>query len=71
MTWLPLGTKARRTSVVHPYLSGNFAPVLEEFVSYPCEIVQGAVPKELHGGQYVRNGGNPVNPPEEGRNYHW
>jgi carotenoid cleavage dioxygenase-like enzyme len=63
--------KQKEPAPGHPYLAGNFAPVLEEYVNYPCSIVQGALPNELAGGQYVRNGGNPANPPEEGRNYHW
>ena len=71
MTLFPLGKKARRRSSIHPYLAGNFAPVFEEYISHPCEIIEGVVPEELHGSQYVRNGGNPVNPPDEGRNYHW
>jgi carotenoid cleavage dioxygenase-like enzyme len=72
MTIFPLGKRPRKNSKSkHPYLSGNFAPVIGEYISHTCEIVQGRVPEELYGGQYVRNGGNPVNPPDEGRNYHW
>nr|XP_018263840.1 uncharacterized protein I303_03713 [Kwoniella dejecticola CBS 10117]OBR85998.1 hypothetical protein I303_03713 [Kwoniella dejecticola CBS 10117] len=56
---------------IHPFLKGNFAPVTDEYVSHPCEIVHGEVPSELRGGQYIRNGGNPVYPPEQGRHYHW
>jgi carotenoid cleavage dioxygenase-like enzyme len=56
---------------IHPFLRGNFAPVEEEFISHSCDIVHGAVPTELLGGQYIRNGGNPVYPPEKGRHYHW
>lgn len=33
--------------------------------------ILGRIPTELWGGQYVRNGGNPLFPPEEGRDYHW
>ena len=54
----------------HPFLRGNFAPVTEEYISEPCEI-QGEIPEELLDGQYIRNGGNPVYPPEKGRHYHW
>lgn len=68
-TGIPALSTSRLRS--HPYLSGNFAPVLEEFVDYECKIVAGSVPDELYGGQYVRNGGNVVNLPEEGRDYHW
>ncbi|WWC69436.1 uncharacterized protein I206_103375 [Kwoniella pini CBS 10737] len=55
---------------IHPFLKGNFAPVTEEYISHPCEIVQGEIPVEVLGGQYIRNGGNPVYPPEQGRHYH-
>ncbi|KAK8869803.1 hypothetical protein IAR55_000371 [Kwoniella newhampshirensis] len=44
---------------IHPFLKGNFAPVTDEFVSHRC-TVQGEIPDELLGGQYIRNGGNPV-----------
>lgn len=63
--------KPRPPAAVHPYLAGNFAPVLGEYVVHPCEIVHGSVPHEFKGGQYIRNGGNPVHPPESGRHYHW
>ena len=55
---------------IHPFLRGNFAPVTEEFVDVQCTIT-GNIPEELVGGQYIRNGGNPVYPPEKGRHYHW
>ncbi|WWD15924.1 hypothetical protein CI109_100348 [Kwoniella shandongensis] len=64
MTAVPSG------DAIHPFLKGNFAPVTEEFVSHPCDV-QGQIPEELLGGQYIRNGGNPVYPPEQGRHYHW
>lgn len=56
---------------IHPFLKGNFAPVTDEYVDFQCEVVDGRIPRELVGGQYVRNGGNPVYPPEKGRHYHW
>lgn len=56
---------------IHPFLRGNFAPVTQEFISHPCELVEGKIPVELLGGQYIRNGGNPIYPPEKGRHYHW
>ncbi|WVQ70055.1 uncharacterized protein L199_008279 [Kwoniella botswanensis] len=59
------------SSEVHPFLRGNFSPVTQEYVSHSCQIVHGQVPQELFGGQYIRNGGNPVYPPEQGRHYHW
>jgi len=43
----------------HPYLSGNYAPVYKELPLTPCKVVEGRIPQELVGGQYVRNGGNP------------
>lgn len=57
-------------SDIHPFLRGNFASVTEEYISHPCPV-QGEIPAELLGGQYIRNGGNPVFPPENGRHYHW
>ncbi|KAL7423941.1 hypothetical protein Q5752_001526 [Cryptotrichosporon argae] len=56
---------------IHPFLRGNFAPVEDEHVAVTCTVVHGAIPRALHGGQYIRNGGNPVHPPEAGRHYHW
>jgi hypothetical protein len=43
----------------HPYLEGNFAPVTTECALTPCTVI-GTLPSELAGGQYVRNGGNPL-----------
>lgn len=71
----PLGHKRSisfaQSPQIHPFLKGNFAPVEEEYISQPCSIVSGEIPDELLGGQYVRNGGNPIYPPKEGRHYHW
>lgn len=47
------------SSSKHPYLTGNFAPVEKCFPLTPCSY-EGTIPIELAGGQYVRNGGNPV-----------
>ncbi|ORX39888.1 carotenoid oxygenase [Kockovaella imperatae] len=58
------------SSDIHPFLKGNFAPVETEFISFPCKV-QGVIPPEFIGGQYIRNGGNPIHPPEKGRHYHW
>ncbi|WRT67158.1 uncharacterized protein IL334_004124 [Kwoniella shivajii] len=55
---------------IHPFLKGNFAPVTDEYIAHTCDVVYGEVPLELKGGQYIRNGGNPVYPPEQGRHYH-
>ncbi|KAK3355758.1 retinal pigment epithelial membrane protein [Neurospora tetraspora] len=55
----------------HPYLSGNFAPVQTCFPLTPCSY-KGSIPIDLAGGQYVRNGGNPViNNDESARESHW
>ncbi|KAI9824354.1 MAG: hypothetical protein M1826_007376 [Phylliscum demangeonii] len=62
---LPLLTKA-----AHPYLSGNFAPIHRTRPLTPCAY-RGHLPDELIGGQYVRNGGNPVTNEDLGRDAHW
>ncbi|KAF2007609.1 carotenoid oxygenase [Amniculicola lignicola CBS 123094] len=54
----------------HPYLTGNFAPVTKAHTPTPCTFT-GIVPPELLGGQYVRNGGNPVSNSDLGRDAHW
>lgn len=54
----------------HPYLSGNFAPIHRTSKLSKCEFT-GAIPKELSGGQYVRNGGNPVVNDDLNRKSHW
>jgi carotenoid cleavage dioxygenase-like enzyme len=52
------------------YLSGNFAPVTKEHAPTPCTYT-GRIPRELVGGQYVRNGGNPITNEHLGRDAHW
>ncbi|EIW69469.1 hypothetical protein TREMEDRAFT_30937 [Tremella mesenterica DSM 1558] len=64
-------SEASTTNDLHPFLRGNFAPVTEEYISHPCPVTLGSIPSELLGGQYIRNGGNPVYPPHKGRHYHW
>lgn len=54
----------------HPYLSGNFAPINLTLPLTPCQY-KGTIPPELAGGQYVRNGGNPVANTELERSAHW
>ncbi|PSR82508.1 retinal pigment epithelial membrane protein [Coniella lustricola] len=54
----------------HPYLSGNFAPVQTNTALTPCTYA-GTIPPDLGGGQYVRNGGNPVTNEDLGRDAHW
>ncbi|KAF2146304.1 uncharacterized protein K452DRAFT_243023 [Aplosporella prunicola CBS 121167] len=54
----------------HPYLSGNYAPVKETCPLIPCRYF-GDIPEDLAGGQYVRNGSNPVSNEDLGRDAHW
>ncbi len=59
----PTGALRTRPSS-HPYLSGNYAPVTQELPLTACRLAPGfsarSIPRELAGGQYVRNGGNPA-----------
>ncbi|TPX09699.1 uncharacterized protein E0L32_009038 [Thyridium curvatum] len=55
---------------IHPYLSGNFAPIEKTVSLRPCTFT-GRVPVDLAGGQYVRNGGNPVANSDKTRDFHW
>ncbi|KAF2625921.1 carotenoid oxygenase [Macroventuria anomochaeta] len=54
----------------HPYLTGNFAPVTQTWTPTPVTWT-GTLPKELNGGMYVRNGGNPMANADLGREAHW
>ncbi|SCV49259.1 related to lignostilbene alphabeta-dioxygenase I [Fusarium fujikuroi] len=54
----------------HPYLTGNFAPIHKTTNLTPCTY-SGCIPPELTGGQYVRNGGNPVSHQDLGKDAHW
>ncbi|KAL9561529.1 hypothetical protein ACKAV7_014376 [Fusarium commune] len=54
----------------HPYLTGNFAPIHQTTNLTPCTY-SGCIPPELTGGQYVRNGGNPVSHQDLGKDAHW
>jgi carotenoid cleavage dioxygenase len=56
------------TTVTNPYLEGNYAPVHEE-VSATELAVTGTIPEQLCG-RYLRNGPNPVTPPDAA-SYHW
>lgn len=62
--------RKRKRDSAHPYLSGNFAPVQQTLPLTPCSY-SGTIPEELHGGEYVRNGGNPVTNDDMGRDAHW
>jgi carotenoid cleavage dioxygenase len=52
----------------NPYLEGNFGPVHDE-VTLTDLRVTGTIPEQLTG-RYLRNGPNPVNPPDPDA-YHW
>ena len=52
------------------YLSGNFAPIQNILPLTPCTY-QGTIPYDLAGGEYVRNGANPVTDQDLGRAAHW
>ncbi|KAI9733418.1 MAG: hypothetical protein M1834_003502 [Cirrosporium novae-zelandiae] len=60
----------RKKDHPHPYLSGNFAPINQERSLTPCSWT-GIIPKEFIGGQYVRNGCNPVINEDLSREAHW
>ncbi|KAI1123175.1 retinal pigment epithelial membrane protein [Nemania abortiva] len=54
----------------HPYLSGNFAPIKRTRPLTRCPYT-GNIPTELAGGQYVRNGANPLTNEDLSRHAHW
>ena len=56
------------TLATNPYLEGNYAPVLEEVTETELSVT-GQLPESLDG-RYLRNGPNPVTPPEPAT-YHW
>ncbi|CAL3968102.1 unnamed protein product [Diplocarpon coronariae] len=62
--------KQGRSTRPHPYLHGNFAPIHRVLPLTPCSYA-GSIPEELAGGEYVRNGGNPVTNEDLGRDAHW
>ncbi|TVY67544.1 Carotenoid 9,10(9',10')-cleavage dioxygenase [Lachnellula suecica] len=66
----PRGEKKRSSQKPHPYLHGNFAPIHRVQPLIPCSYI-GIIPDELAGGEYVRNGGNPVTNEDLGRDAHW
>ncbi|KAF2106512.1 carotenoid oxygenase [Lophiotrema nucula] len=63
-------SRKRKRGAEHPYLTGNFAPVTTTHTPTPCAYT-GNIPPELLGGEYVRNGGNPVSNADLGRDAHW
>lgn len=46
----------------HPYLSGAWAPMTEEWDAAELDVVAGAIPRDLDG-VYLRNSENPVHAP--------
>ncbi len=62
-----MSTTERRTDAT-PYLSGNFAPVVDELTAFDLPVT-GSVPVEL-SGRYLRIGPNPINPVDV-RTHHW
>lgn len=62
--------RKRKRDRLHPYLSGNFAPVPQIQALTSCQY-SGTIPEELCGGEYIRNGGNPVANEDLGRDAHW
>lgn len=54
----------------HPFLTGNFSPVQDEHELTACSFT-GSIPRELWGGQYVRNGSNPSYFQGNEKRYHW
>lgn len=65
-----INSRKRKREQRHPYLIGNFAPVPESRPLTPCSFT-GQIPEELWGGEYIRNGGNPVTNEDLGRDAHF
>ncbi|KAI1465359.1 carotenoid oxygenase [Daldinia caldariorum] len=61
---------AGQRRILHPYLTGNFAPIKRTRKLTRCSGT-GHIPRELAGGQYVRNGGNPTTYDDLERDSHW
>lgn len=51
------------------FLTGNYAPIHTTLSCSPCNII-GQIPEEFVGGQYVRNGSNPLRNDSK-RDFHW
>ena len=55
----------------HTFLSGNFAPVREEHVAVPVQVMEGEIPGALYGS-FCRNGPNPLFCTKtQKKRYHW
>jgi carotenoid cleavage dioxygenase len=55
-------------SVGNRYLADNYAPVTEEITAFDLPVI-GELPAELCG-RYLRNGPNPITPPDQ-TSHHW
>ncbi|KAL8978500.1 MAG: hypothetical protein Q9205_005929, partial [Flavoplaca limonia] len=66
----PAHPKGRDVDREGRYLSGNFAPIQRVQPLVACSYT-GIIPVDLAGGEYVRNGGNPVANESLGRDAHW
>ncbi|MEO1170597.1 MAG: carotenoid oxygenase family protein [Myxococcota bacterium] len=64
----PVDAPAWIHEIDNPYLHGHFAPVQHEVTAETLEVIDGELPKDLHGG-YFRNGPNPRFQPNN--RYHW
>ena len=54
----------------HTFLSGNYAPVSEEYVQVPVSVVEGNLPQTLNG-MFSRNGPNHITTRPNQKRYHW
>lgn len=65
------GKREGRTKSANQYLAGNFAPIQKKTLPLtPC-FYEGEIPADLAGGQYVRNGSNPLITKDENTRVHW
>ncbi|KJZ80307.1 hypothetical protein HIM_00157 [Hirsutella minnesotensis 3608] len=67
----PVRMESSSRTPKHPYFTGNFQPIRQQFHQQPCPQVIGAIPPELSGGQFVRNGGNELAYTDTRRARHW
>ena len=61
-------TETAEAASANPYLQGNFARVTSEVTASDLEVI-GQIPESLDG-RYLRNGGNPIVPPDPASS-HW
>lgn len=55
-------------TTTNPYLAGNYGPVTEEVTAFDLPVI-GDLPTDL-AGRYLRNGPNPLTPPDP-TSHHW